>query len=228
MEDRLPLYEDMTRLIFIRHGQSVANAEDKFAGQTNVDLTEKGYAQAECAAKYLTAHEKIDKIYSSDLIRAHNTALPTAKLLGLDIIDTKGLREICAGKWEGMRVSEITQKYEQEFYVWSNDFANAQCPGGESVKDVYYRIVDEVKKIARKNDGLNLLLATHATPIRVVKCYSQGFDWDGMTKIHFVKNASINIFEYDPESEKITLIAQDIVDHLDPKMVTLVPKGLEN
>ena len=218
----------MTRLIFIRHGQSVANEENKFAGQTNVDLTAKGYTQAECAAKYLVAHEKIDKIYSSDLIRAHNTALPTAKLLNLEIIDTKGLREICAGHWEGKHVSEIMQEYEHELQVWSNDFANAHCPGGESVKEVYFRIVDEVKKFARANDGLTLLLATHATPIRAVKCYSQGFDWDGMTKIHFVKNASINIFEYDPESEKITLIAQDIVDHLDPKMVTFVPKGLEN
>ena len=218
----------MTRLIFIRHGQSVANAEDKFAGQTNVDLTEKGYLQAECAAKYLVANEKIDKIYSSDLIRAHNTALPTARILKTEIIDTKGIREICAGIWECMRVTEVIQEYEQEFKVWSNDFANAQCPGGESVKDVYYRVVEEVKKIARENDGLTLLLATHATPIRVVKCYSQGLDWDGMTQIRFVKNASINIFEYDPESEKITLIAQDIVDHLDPKIVTLVPEGLRN
>lgn len=228
MEDRLPLYKNMTRLIFIRHGQSVANAEGRFAGQTNVDLTETGYAQAERAAEYIIKREKIDKIYSSDLIRAHNTALPTSRLLNIPIIDTLGLREICAGVWEGRLVSEISKEYEKEFHTWRNDYSNARCPGGESVKEVYYRVVKAVKEIAAENDGLTLLLASHASPIRAVECYSQGYGWERMSDISFVKNSAFSIFEYDPETEKITLIERDITDHLDPSMITFIPKGLKN
>ena len=54
----------MTRIIFIRHGQSLANEQSRFAGHTNVPLTELGKAQAERAAEYIVKHEKIDKIYS--------------------------------------------------------------------------------------------------------------------------------------------------------------------
>lgn len=218
----------MTRLIFIRHGQSVANAEGRFAGQTNVDLTELGYAQAECAAKYILEREKIDKIYSSDLLRAHNTALPASRLSGIPIIDTVGLREICAGVWEGRLVSEISEEYAKEFYTWRNDYSNARCPGGESVEEVYYRVVAEVKKIAAENDGKTLLLASHASPIRAVDCYSRGYSWEKMSDVPFVKNSAFTIFEYHPETEEITLIERDIIDHLDPSMVTFIPRGLKN
>ena len=218
----------MTRLILIRHGQSVANEEGRFAGHINVDLTPLGHAQAKCAAEYLVKHEKIDKIYSSDLLRAHNTALPAAELLGLPINDTKELREICAGKWEGMLVTDIWKEYEKEFTIWRTDFANAVCPGGESVKDIYERIVPAVKKIARENDGLTLLIASHASPIRAIDCNSRGFGWERMTEVPFVNNSAINIFEYDKETDTISLIERDKLDHLDPSMITFIPRGLKN
>ena len=75
----------MTRIILIRHGQSIANFIGKFAGHSDFDLTELGHRQAELAAGYLLKNEKIDKIYASDLLRAYNTAVPTAKALGLEI-----------------------------------------------------------------------------------------------------------------------------------------------
>ena len=103
----------MTRLIFIRHGQSEANAQNRFAGQTNVPLTELGKAQAKCAAEYIVKREKIDKIYSSDLQRAHNTALPVSELTGIPINDATELREICAGIWEGRLANEIEVEYEK-------------------------------------------------------------------------------------------------------------------
>ena len=65
----------MTRFIITRHGQSIANAECRFAGQTDFDLSKLGYAQAECVGKYISQNFKIDHIYSSDLIRAYNTAM---------------------------------------------------------------------------------------------------------------------------------------------------------
>ena len=218
----------MTRLIFIRHGQSVANEENRFAGQTNVALTALGQAQAELAAEYIIKREKIDKIYSSDLSRAHNTALPVSRLTGIPIIDTKDLREICAGEWEGRLVSEVAVEYEEDFSAGRNNFSNARCTGGESVEDVYERVIPFVKQIARENDGLTLFFASHASPIRAVDCNSRGWGWERMSQVPFVRNTAISIFEYDPETDKINLIERDIREHLNSKMVTDVPQELKN
>ena len=218
----------MTRLILIRHGQSEANEQNRFAGQTDVPLTDLGRAQAESAARYLAAHEKIDKIYSSDLQRAHNTALPTSVLTGVPIIDAKELREICAGIWEGRAVSEIEVEYAEEFRTWRKDYANARLPGGESVQEVYERVVPYVKRIARENDGLTLLIASHASPVRAVDCNSRGWGWERMSEVPFVNNSAISIFEYDEKTDTISLIERNITEHLDPSMMSYIPKGLRN
>ena len=218
----------MTRLIFIRHGQSEANEQNRFAGQTNVPLTELGKAQAKCAAEYITKREKIDKIYSSDLQRAHDTALPVSELTGLPINDVKGLREICAGVWEGMTVADIAEQYETEFNVWRNDFSNAHLPEGESVQNVYERVVPFVKQIARENNGLTLVLTSHATPIRAVLCNAQGWGWQRMCDVPFVNNSAISIFEYDEKTDTLHVIEHGIKEHLDPAIMSYIPKGLRN
>ena len=92
----------MTTLILIRHGQSQANITKCFAGQSDPDLTEKGKKQAEALSNWLINNYNIDSIYSSDLLRAYNTALPTAQKLKKQIIKTKQLREINAGYWQNI------------------------------------------------------------------------------------------------------------------------------
>ena len=218
----------MTKLIFIRHGQSEANEQNRFAGQTNVPLTELGKAQAKCAAEYITKREKIDKIYSSDLQRAHNTALPVSELTGIPIIDAKELREICAGIWEGRLANEIEVEYKEEFHTWRNDYSNARLPGGESIQEVYERVVPFVKKIAKENDGLTLLFASHASPIRAVDCNAQGWGWQRMSDVPFVKNSAISIFEYDEKDDTLRMIERNLTEHLTPSMISNIPKGLRN
>ena len=72
-----------TTLLFIRHGQSMANVSGVFAGQLDVSLSELGRKQAEELKEYLLSKYKIDAIYSSDLSRAYEIALPIAMALGL-------------------------------------------------------------------------------------------------------------------------------------------------
>ena len=102
----------MTTLLLIRHGQSEANLEEIFAGQINPALTEKGIEQAELTARYIADNYKVDKIYSSDLQRAHQTALQLAKIIGKDVIKSIKLREIYAGKWEGVKFLELKEKFK--------------------------------------------------------------------------------------------------------------------
>ena len=136
----------MTRLIIVRHGESETNKQKVFTGQLDIGLSEIGKKQAELVEKYLKAY-KIDKIYSSDLKRAYDTALPTAKSKGIKIQTSKNLREIYAGKWEGMSFNNIQNEYPDTYSVWRNDIGKAVCDGGESVKELKERVEKEVSRI---------------------------------------------------------------------------------
>lgn len=216
-----------TTIIMIRHGQSVANAENRFAGHSNFDLSELGRKQAELGADYYKDKFRPDVIVSSDLLRAHNTALPFAEAYGMPINDTEGLRELYAGEWEGLTIDEISLHYADDFDKWKYDFSNARCTGGESTQELYKRIVREILSLARRYEGKVVLAATHATPIRAVEAYANGYPAHEIHRVEFVKNASLNIFEYDSDTDRLSAVRTNIVDHLDASLVTSVPKLLK-
>ena len=202
----------MTRLVITRHGQSIANAEYRFAGHSDFDLSDIGRAQAQLTAEYICSNEKIDIIYSSDLARAYNTALPVAKKLGLEIIPMTELREIFAGQWEGRTTAELSVEYQKDFDVWKNDYAHSRCTGGESTAEVYDRVVATVKRLAEQHNGKTLLISTHATVVRALCAHSLGLTADRTGEIPFTHNASVNIFTY--EDGKLISEKTNIIDHL--------------
>ena len=199
----------MTNLIVIRHGQSVANEEDKFAGHSDFDLTDLGRKQAELAAEYVRAHFKVDAAYASDLKRAYNTAVPSARAFGLEVKGDKGLREIYAGKWESMPFSQVISDYADDFVIWRDDFASAYCPGGETVAELSERVYNTVARICEEHDGETVLIATHASPVRAIQSAASG---SSTSDIAFVANASINLFTY--ENGKLSVKELNIVEHL--------------
>ena len=209
----------MTQIIIIRHGQSVANEQSRFAGHWDSDLTDLGRHQAELAAEYIHKNFKIDAIYASDLKRAYNTAVPTARLFGLPIIKRTGLREIYAGEWESLEISEIQKTYASDFDVWRNNFSYVRCTGGESIEELYDRCCNEILSIAAENEGKTVFIATHATPIRVLNTMALGHTFEYTANIDFVANASINIFGV--ENNKPYEIKTNIVDHLNGLVTTL-------
>ncbi len=201
-----------TRVIFVRHGESMGNLEEKFNGHINFDLTERGHAQAECTAKFLDAYP-IDVIYASDLDRAFHTAEHTAKRRNMQVIPSKALREINGGAYEGMPYKEIIDHYPQEFYTWLHDIGNSACPEGESVAELYTRINAEVLRIVEENRGKNILIATHATPIRVMTCVWHGLPVTEMGKTNWVNNASVTVVDYD-ENNQTKIVAYNLSEHI--------------
>ncbi len=189
-----------TVLYLVRHGQSIGNARHEFLGHCDKDLSELGYRQARRTAEFM-AGQRIDAVYSSDLKRAYNTALPHAKIRGIDVIDRKNLREIYAGAWEGMRVEDIMAKYASEFIDgWRNSFGVFTIPEGESVPHLANRIYDELICIARENVGKRILIGCHAAAIRSM--------WGKITntppqrlasEFWYPENASVSVVYYDGE-----------------------------
>lgn len=158
--------EKHTKIIIIRHGESLGNLHQIMLGHTDIDLAPRGYVQAEAAAEYLK-NEPIDAIYSSDLIRAQHTAEPHAKLRGLEIVTSKNLRECYVGDWENVPLEEIVEKWPDLFFEgWRKSFGTFRIPGGESVQEAAARFEAEVTRIARENLGKTVLIAAHAAVIR--------------------------------------------------------------
>ena len=201
----------MTQLLVIRHGESVANKEDKFAGFSDFDLTERGRKQAELAAEYIKKHFKVDAVYASDLLRAYNTALPTARAFGLEVNKSEALREIYAGVWEGVTYAEITEKYGDAFALWFTDYKNAYCTGGESVKELSVRVQAETRRIVEAHDGQTVVIASHATPVWSIRELAQENN-EEYTNKSLVANASISILRY--EDGSFFEVRPNITEHL--------------
>lgn len=198
-----------TKLIMVRHGESEANRQGIFAGHTDIDLVDNGIKQAELTAKYIAANYKVDKIYSSDLLRAYRTAECISKETGIEIIKESKLREIFAGEWEGKEISKLIDLFPDDFSVWNNDIGKTICTGGESVEELGKRIVTALTQIAEENIGKTVVIATHATPVRVTEALLRAGSLGCMRDIPFVSNASVTELVYSDGSFAFTKIGYD-------------------
>ncbi|MBQ7363120.1 MAG: histidine phosphatase family protein [Clostridia bacterium] len=187
-----------TVFYIIRHGESIGNFNRLFLGHTNMDLTERGYKQADMTADALK-NVHFDVIYSSDLLRAYNTAVPNAKLRDMVIIKDKRLREIYAGRWEGMSAEDIIKKDGELFTVeWRRNFGTFRIPEGESVIEAGERFASAVKSIAEENRDKTILITSHAAVIRSFYCKISGFlPNEYSAKLPFPSNASYSVVEYE-------------------------------
>ncbi len=185
-----------TRILLLRHGQSVANVEKFFAGQTNIPLTPIGVRQAELAAESLKDLH-IDKIFSSPLDRAYETALPFAKTRGLDVVRIKEFIEWGAGKWEGLSFDSLKKAYPTEHYYWKNDISHLTMPDGENAYDVRLRMGKALDKLATENEGLTVLVACHGGVIKTVPSYFAQCDDQIFNTTHVPTNCSITEVVYE-------------------------------
>lgn len=184
-------------LIIVRHGQSMANLTNSFAGHWDIDLSLSGVKQALASAKYVSENYKIDKIYSSDLLRAYNTAKALADIIGLEICKDSMLREIYAGKWEGLSFDEIENNYPDEHKIWCEDIGSCRIPEGESIAELFERTTNEFIRLAKESVGKCYYVATHATPIRSLMAYSEEKNCRIMKDIPWVTNASLTFADYE-------------------------------
>ncbi|MBP3481046.1 MAG: histidine phosphatase family protein [Clostridia bacterium] len=185
---------EKTIILLIRHGESEANVQKIFAGNTDAELTEKGLNQAKITAEYLK-ERNISAVYSSDLSRAFRTACETAALHGLKVIKDKRLREIYGGKWEGLKEEERRRLYPDAFRMWAKDM-ELHIPGGESPKEVQARMLECILEIAKSHVGQTVCAASHAGAIRALCAVF--FEQDGVefADMPWVTNASVTTLIY--------------------------------
>lgn len=199
-----------TTIYLIRHGQSEANERGAFLGHHDLNLTQIGRKQASVTADFLCSQgQHPNVIYSSDLIRAYETARCTAERFNMPIIKDKNLREIYAGYWENHLFTDIEVKFTESYNTWKTNIGLARCDGGESVEELQLRIVSAVTQIAQKHKNSTVFIFTHATPIRVFAAHCLKKTLDEMKTIPWATNASVTKVVYDNESFDMVEYSRD-------------------
>jgi alpha-ribazole phosphatase len=171
----------MTTLLLIRHGQTDWNLQGRYTGQSDIPLNQTGRDQA-CATAAELERKPPDVIYSSDLIRAQDTARLIAQACHLPVHTDARLREIHQGVWEGMHFDEIKARFAQQFAERQADPLSVAPPGGETVGQVRARVLAAVRDIVQRHPHGRAAIVAHGLALALIKAEATSYPlekvWD--------------------------------------------------
>jgi len=194
-----------TRVFMVRHGATVVSAEDRFAGATDVELSDQGREQAQRLAERLS-REKIASVYASPLGRALETAKILAAPHNLEVQTRDALREISHGHWERMTQREVEEKFPDEAAEWGKDPYTFAPKDGESGLAVTARALPVLIELVRNHPGENILVVSHKATIRLLLSSLLGFDPRRYRDNLDQKPAALNIVDFrDATRARLTL-----------------------
>jgi broad specificity phosphatase PhoE len=200
-----------TVLYLVRHGETSLNRERIFQGHLDPELSPLGWEQAKCLALRLK-DEKIEAFYSSDLLRAYQTASAIAAKHRQGVIKVKELRGIDCGEWTGKSVEEIEAVYPELLITWRFQPHHHRMPGGESVEQVQRRIIRAWQRILMEETGYNICIVTHAIPVKSLMCHFMEDDLSLIWLAPRQDNGALNIIQF--EGGKPRVIEVGSIDHL--------------
>ena len=180
----------MTEVILIRHGETDWNLQGRFQGQIDVPLNAAGALQAERLATRLAA-DPHDAFYSSDLLRARQTAAPLAAAWRREAEPVAGLREQNFGVLEGLDVPTIKARHPELWARWLEHEGDFELPGGESLVQFHRRVLDTVRTLAEAHAGMRLALMTHGGVLDMLWRAALGLPITGLRRCE-IPNTGLN------------------------------------
>ncbi len=194
-----------TRVFLVRHGATVLSAEDRFAGSTDVELSDDGRKQAGSLAERL-ANEPIAAVYASPMRRTVETATIIAAPHGLTLQTADGLREIDHGRWEGLLRPEAEERFAGEYLAWEADPFTFAPEGGESGLQVLSRALPVIREIVVKHTDETVIVVSHKATIRLLISSLLGVDARGYRDRMDQHPCCLNIVDFkDPVRARLML-----------------------
>ncbi|WP_408639186.1 histidine phosphatase family protein [Nocardiopsis endophytica] len=166
---------DATELIVVRHGETVWHAENRYAGSSDIALTEEGVRQAEALARW-AATAGLSGVVSSTLSRSAGTAAPAGEAAGVPVAADPRLVEQDFGQGEGLTSAEMRERLGGARERFELDPLRNPLPGSEDPVKVAERGVAALADAARAHPGGKVLVVAHGTLIRLVLCRLLGMD----------------------------------------------------
>jgi broad specificity phosphatase PhoE len=194
-----------TRLFLVRHGATTLSAEDRFAGTTDVPLSDEGRGQLRRLADRLS-RDAVTAVYASPLGRTMESATILAAPHGLPVRPKDALREIAHGRWEQKTRAEVEALYPEEYARWEEDPYTFAPDGGESGLAVTARALPVLYEIVLAHPGAPVLVVSHKATIRLVISSLLGFDARRYRDRLDQSPACLNVLDFSgPSRARLTL-----------------------
>ncbi len=187
----------ITRICFVRHGETDWNAERRMQGHIDIPLNAAGINQAKRLAKTLRqTHHSFDAIYASDLQRAHATAQLIAEAFSQDVMIHPNLRERHVGQLQGLLLDEAPQRVP---LVWERHLAREleyDLEGGESIVQFHARMRAVLDHLLQEHRGQQLLAVSHGGALDMIHRVVTGQSLSA-ARVAVVPNTSLNWIAHD-------------------------------
>ncbi len=199
----------MPELVLIRHGQSVWNAENRFTGWTDVDLSEKGVLEAETAGDSL-ADIRFDVVHTSGLRRAQRTAeiIIDRNYHSKDapVFRDERLNERHYGDLQGLNKAETAEIHgAEQVHIWRRSF-DIPPPGGESLKMNAERTIPyfEEEILPDLEEGKNVLVSAHGNSLRSIVMHIESISPENIVSVE-IATGTPRFYDYDLDSKKLII-----------------------
>ena len=178
-----------TEIILIRHGETEWNSQQRMQGHSNSDLSSVGQAQIQALGQWMK-NVPFDHIYSSDSLRAKQTAEAITQFSGHKLKIDLRLREKNLGVFEGLTSEEARERHPEVFRLFKTAGSKYVIDEGESTQQLQDRALEIVDEIRIKHPEEHVLLVTHGGFIRVVMKHSLGLSLETPTRF-LIRNTGV-------------------------------------
>ena len=186
-----------TRICIIRHGETDWNVENRIQGHTDIPLNVTGQAQA-LAMAFNAAHHRFNAIYSSDLVRALETARVLAQREDLEVRCLPQLRERHFGLFQGLTAAQGAEHHPEAYAHYMARDPDYDFGTGESLRRFAERVGDVIDWLVRHHSGQTIAAVSHSGVLDVV--YRRATGRPLSTPRDFkIPNCALNWFHFDAQ-----------------------------
>ena len=178
-----------TEIILIRHGETEWNSQQRMQGHSNSDLSEVGRGQIQALGE-LMKNVSFDHIYSSDSLRARQTAEAITQYSGHTLQFDQRLREKNLGVFEGLTSTEAKERHPEIYRLFKTAGANYVIDEGESTQQLLERALEFIEEIRLRHPQERVVMVTHGGVVRVLMKHALGLSIDAPTRF-IIKNTGI-------------------------------------
>ena len=208
-----------TRLLLVRHGATALTSENRFSGDTGVDLSDEGREQVRQLAARLSGYP-ITAVYCSPLGRTAETAAILSIPHGVTPTREPALKEISHGRWEGLTRQEVEERFPGEYEAWEADPFTFAPEGGESGVAVLARALPVIRRIVVVHTDQTVLVVSHKATLRILISSLLGFDARGYRDRLDQSPACLNIVEFRDAVRARLMLFNDISHYQDTPILT--------
>jgi broad specificity phosphatase PhoE len=181
----------LTTIQFIRHGSNDWVGRAIAGWQPNVSLNEAGRQEVVRLAQGL-AETPLDRLYSSPLERARETAEPISLRRNLPVAVSEAIGEVRFGDWTGQKLADL--ELDPKWQQWNVFRSGHRVPNGETMLEIQARFVGFVQQLCRDFPGESIALVSHGDPIRATLLYYLGMPLDFFDRLE-IGPASVSTME---------------------------------